>query len=102
MSVCHSVHGGGGGHVTITHNALDLTVQGCTAMPPGHQTWKPQPQPWPSLLVTSGGHHWTPVQASSFEDLPEPHLVLAIEAPYGWRKRAVRILLECFTVHIIY
>ena len=44
-------------HVTITHDALDLTVQ------------IPIPAPAPpkfrhgiALQVTSGGHHWRPVQ----------------------------------------
>ena len=53
LSVRHSVHRGGP-HVTITHDALDLTVQApldirhCTPL---------GPDPGP-LLVTSGGHHW--------------------------------------------
>ena len=61
-----------GPHVTITHDALDLTVK---ALP---QTWDmgtPQPQPpqtWDMgiphsapMLVTSGGHHWRPVETCS-------------------------------------
>ena len=46
-SVCLSVHGGGP-HVTITHDALVVTVQGT-----GHQTSDP-PVQTPPLLVTSG------------------------------------------------
>ena len=44
--VCLSFHSGGGGgpNVTITHVALNLTVQS------PHQTCSP-------LLVISGGHH---------------------------------------------
>ena len=38
-----SVYPQEGPHVTVTHDALDLTVQG--------------PQDLHSLLVTSGGHH---------------------------------------------
>ena len=35
MSVCHAVHGGF--HVTITHDALDLTIQGPPSpSPAGH------------------------------------------------------------------
>ena len=43
--------------------------------------WTPQPpwtsdmlqQPWPCpLLVTSGGHHWRPVQTCLLEDQPPP------------------------------
>ena len=58
-----SVHGGGGEgpHVTIIYDALDLTVQ-CA---PRYQTWDPPPAP---QLVTSGGHHWIPVQTCSLED----------------------------------
>ena len=49
---CPSVHSGGGSHVTITHDVLDLTLQG----PLGHapsQTWdlpvqRPPPPPSPS------------------------------------------------------
>ena len=76
-SVCPSVCPQGGPHVTITHDALDLTVQGSTiqAPPPParHQTWKPMvpgrfPQSdlgpsWPCpLLLTFSGQHWRPVQ----------------------------------------
>ena len=56
--------------MTITHDALDLTVQ----LPP--------PQPCPldirhgtparALLVTSSGPHWRPVQACSLGDFPPP------------------------------
>ena len=72
--------------MTITHDALDLSVQ-----PPSltYQTWDlsqahPSPIPQTPLqtshmgpspkLVTSGGHHWRPVQTCSFED--QPPLVL--------------------------
>ena len=42
---------GGGPYVTISHDALELTVQG-------------------PLLVTSGGLRWRPVQTCSFGDPP--------------------------------
>ena len=80
--VRHSVHGVGGINVTITHNALDLTVQPPASSPPPprtselgppslpppprHQTWN-QPSHGP-LLVASGGHHWRPAQTYSFEE----------------------------------
>ena len=66
-----SVHRGS--HVTITHDALDLTAKGPSQLhspwtsyqelpwlwpSPGHQTWDP-------LLLTSGGQHWRPVQTCS-------------------------------------
>ena len=70
-------------HITITNDALDLTVQrapgstprdgtSLTLAPPGHQTWDP-PAPAP-LLVTSSGHHWRPDQTCSLED-PPPVLI---------------------------
>ena len=34
VSVCHSVRGGGGYHMTITHDPLDLTAQGPQLQPP--------------------------------------------------------------------
>ena len=70
----------GGSHVTIIHDALDLTVQGShePALPfSPHQSWEP-PDPSPGcsdirpetscapaptpVLVTSGVDHWRPVQ----------------------------------------
>ena len=61
VSACDSVlvGGQGGPHVTITHDALDFTVQPSQSR---HGTWgTPQPKTRP-LLVTSHGHHWRPVQ----------------------------------------
>ena len=57
VSVCHSVLGEVGPHVTITRDALDLTVQ----HPPPPDMGHGDPHPWPySLLVTSDGHRWRP------------------------------------------
>ena len=54
------------------------------------------------LLVTSGGHHWRPVQKCSLEDPPLPPLVLTsggmVTKARTVGKQAVRILLECFLV----
>ena len=55
--VCVSVCPHGGPRVTITHDALDLTVQALSCR---HGT----PHPYP-LPVTSGGRHWKPVQMCS-------------------------------------
>ena len=76
--------------------------------PPRHQTWdpsKPHPphiRPGTPLIVTSGGHHWRRVQIYSFED----PLAATSNSGYwslnGRRKRAVRILLECFLVSHIF
>ena len=85
-----------GTHVTITHGAVDLTLQDTspgsrghftwdpTAPIPvadGHQTWdtylqSPSPgnpghQAWNHLQVTSGGCHCRPDQTCSFEDTPQ-------------------------------
>ena len=46
QSVCLSMGEQAGPHMTITHEALDLTVKAPALSP----------------LVTSGGHHWKPVQ----------------------------------------
>ena len=79
---------------------------GCLPPSPRHGTWLPTPSPWtwdlrtytPSpLLLTSGGHHWRPVQTCSLKDLPHSthqywHLSVATETcTVG--KRVVRILL---------
>ena len=55
----------GGSHVTITHDALNFTVQSPSPMDirPGPPT--PSPAPRHELLVTSGCDHWGPVQIYS-------------------------------------
>ena len=62
VSVCQSVSQSvcpqGGLHVTITHDALNLTVQ-----PPTSNMGTP-------LLETSGGHHWRLVKTCSLEAPP--------------------------------
>ena len=61
-----------GSHVTITHDPFDITVQAPASGPsPGHVTLLDLGPPSP-LLVTSGCHHWRPVEASSLRDAP-PH-----------------------------
>ena len=75
---------GRGSYVTITHGALNLTPQ--DPLPPPHPTptWELTAQGLPGsspglalsrhgtslymdpLLVTSGGHHWRPVQTYTF------------------------------------
>ena len=42
----------------------------CTPHPPSPQPWPPRHQTWDTLLKTSGGHHWRPIQTCSFEDPP--------------------------------
>ena len=79
MSVRHSVHRGS--HVTITHTALDLIIQGPPSLAPGRapQTWDMGPHCIITLdmgpcctriLVTSGGQDWIPVQTCPPEDPP--------------------------------
>ena len=67
IGVCHSVQGRG-------NDALDFPVQPPL---PGHRTWYPlalTPRRGTSLnsplLVTSGSHHWRPVQTCSLKDTP--------------------------------
>ena len=105
--VCHSVHGGS--HVAITHDALDLTIQGSLQPYRGHrnsQVWGLLPAP-----ATPYGYHGTlcmgtsgpvpydwrlgPVQTPTGACL---HLLASEARTVG--KQAVRILLECFLVKI--
>ena len=81
MSVCQSFCSWGRSHVTITYDALDLTIQ--TPLPT--QTWdltvqglhghgiplyrNPSLTTWPALLVTSGSQDWGPVQTCSLGPL---------------------------------
>ena len=55
----------GGPHVVITHDVLDLTVQGPISHLPNHTSDLPLP-------VTSGGHQQRPVQTCSLQD-PSSH-----------------------------
>ena len=59
--------------MTITHDALDLTVQASTSPGPllpqtSHLGPLALASPLALMLVTSGGHHWRSVQTGSFED----------------------------------
>ena len=59
ISVCHSVHGGGS-HVTITHDALHLTVQSHPSQhSPGPSPLGPPPPCLAHGTLTCGGHHWS-------------------------------------------
>ena len=84
---------GGGSHVTITHDALDLNVQPI-ALPPPHRALALLLP----LLLTSGGQDWVLVQTCSLEDftVQPPPLVLKSG---GWilmmGQRVVGTLLEC-------
>ena len=75
--------------MTITIDALDLTVQ-APRHPHGLGI---------SLVVTSGGHYWRPVQTCSLHD-PPPSVPTSgsYSSTYGLHKRAVHVLLECFLV----
>ena len=94
MSAHHSVILSRGSHVTITHDASDITMQGIpnSSPPPDMASQTP-------LLLTSGGQDWRPVQTYSLEDIPS---WLPSSGNwnnrYGQCKRTVSILLECFLV----
>ena len=67
--------------MTITHDALDLTVQPSPQPCPldirhGTPWTSDMGPPSPALLVTSSGHHWRPVQACSLDDFPPPKPIL--------------------------
>ena len=79
----------GGSNVTIIHGELDLTVRGLPTW--GTSLYRP-------LLVTSGGHHWGPVQTSSLEDSsPHQYRHLGATETVTVGKWAVCIL-ECLLV----
>ena len=110
-SVCLSVILLGGSHVTIIHDAFDLTAEGrpisdmssLPALPPDILPGTPPDiRPEIPLLLTSGGQHWRLVQACSLEDPLHPPpsrttSVVATEAHMVY-KRALCILLECFLI----
>ena len=96
--------------MTITHVALDLTIQEphtvqhpapyhplCTG-PPSLQDPRlyRAPVPPPSLMAF-GGQDWRPVHICSLEDSHQCWHLVAIEV-HTVSKWAVRILLECFLV----
>ena len=81
-SVCS--WGGGGSQVTITHDALDITVP----TPPPRQTLDLGNHP--PLLLASSGDHLRPVQTCELPPL--------VPTPMSDGKCAVRNLLECFLV----
>ena len=79
----------GGSGVTITRDALDLTIQSLL----GHGTLPTGTAP-PHLLVTSGGHHWRPVQTCSLQDQNSHwccHLVAIESCKIGESKHYVSI-----------
>ena len=75
----------GGSNVTIIHCELDLTVRGLPTW--GTSLYRP-------LLVTSGCHHWGPVQTSSLEDSSHQYRHLGATETVTVGKWAVCIL-EC-------
>ena len=91
-------------HVTITQDALELTVQGAYALalaPPPPPDIRPSDmeslstnpalqtsdmgplQSQLPLLVTSSGHHWRPVQTCSFEEPPPSVLTCGDQSSYS-------------------
>ena len=67
VSICHSVLGGDAmWPLPIMHwTSLYKDLR-------GHQTWGPPTVTPDSLLMTSGGNHWRPVQTCSSLDTPLP------------------------------
>ena len=68
------------------------------------QTWDlaVQGPPGPSLLATSGCHHWRPVQTCSLQNpLPHQYRHLVATEAHTVGKWVVRILLECFLVSTV-
>ena len=83
----------GGAHVTITHDALDLTVQ-----PLPTSNMNPE-DPLTRTSLTSD--IWLPSLETCSNMFIRPHCVGPPGSDwrsYRQRKRAVRVLLECFLV----
>ena len=76
---------GGGGHVTIAYDALDLTIQAPTqpCLPPDIRCGTPGPAPPP---VISGDHHWSQTCPSGGH-----------RSTYGWQADGFLVIL-CFLV----
>ena len=84
------------------HDALDFTVYGLPRpWYPRHQTWEPLLCP-ALMLVTSGGHHYRPVQTCLLEGLPPQYRHLVTTKVCTVVQRVVRILLEFFLALAIF
>ena len=84
------LRGRGGAHVTIT---LDEMGHGTPNIPEMRRIPIP-------LLLTSGGHHWIPVQTCSLED-PPPLLLTSRDGhrnTYGWQVGCTHptLMLPCY------
>ena len=111
MCVCSQ---GRGSHVTISHEALDLTIRGLWTPPwasPPLQTpltvqgsLEPSPLTWTSLyrVPPASNIWWASLDTSlnySLQDPPSPVLTSGgYWSMYGWWNQLVYILLECFFV----
>ena len=88
--------------MTITHDALNLTVQGPS--PPTRDMGPPPGLSPFHLLVTSDSNYWRPGQTCSLENPPTLPVLTSggmLTKVHTVGKWAVRILLECFLVYII-
>ena len=75
---------------------MTITIDAVGPTPP-YQKWDLPP----TLLLTSGGHHWRPVQTCPIEDLPPPLPVVVATETCTVGKQAVCILLECCLVVVV-
>ena len=72
-----------GGGIVTSNASLDRSHG---RVPPDMRTWVPSPPP----LLTSGGHHWRPVQTCSLEGIPTPFPSMVLTPcgshwnMYGW------------------
>ena len=109
MSVRHSVHTDGH-HVTITHDALDFTVQPPLSPSPHpdnrHGDTPPAPALAPTrhgipLVETSSAHHWRPLHTSLYKPLL-PVLTSGSTEAHTVGKQAVHILLVYLLVKCVF
>ena len=104
QSVSLSTAGEGSPHMTITHDALDLTLQPLANSSPLDMTLGNSPSFNPGPLLATSCSHWTSVQICSLDLTVQPpsfprrqHLAVSSETGTNC-KRAVHILPECFLV----
>ena len=93
-----SVCSHGGLHVTITHDALDLTEQGHPWTLDLRDAILPSPGP---LLVTSRGHHRGSLQTYSFEDHP-PALTSGGQNSYDWQAGGTHLTTELSCIKLFH
>ena len=97
VSVCLFMGEGGGPQ--CDHYAWYIGPH-CTGSTPSDIIYGTTLLSCPSLLVTSDGHYWRPIQTFSFEHPPYPRVLTSGgQSTYGWQAGGM-LTTECFLVYI--